>query len=176
MFSWDLPKERERERGSHQSWLWADLCRNSGFLYINWFLWVLNLNVFKPPASCPSIKHPNSLSRAPSLPHFSHPLSGLPHCLASLLLPSVLCPLPLSHLEPHIHFRATLFSLSPSLMHDCILRVTECSSLLMLITLRLRTSRSDRDRNERIRGKGKSINKEMVKHLTVALNCANILS
>lgn len=115
----------------------------------------------------------HSLSRAPSLPHFSHPLSGLPHCLASLLLPSVLCPLPLSHLEPHIHFRDTLFSLSPWLMHDCILRVTECSSLLMLITLRLRTSRSDRDRNERIRGKGKSINKETVKHLTVALHCAN---
>jgi len=52
-------------------------------------------------------------------------------------------------------------------MHDCILRVTECSSLLMLITLRLRRSRQDRDRNERIRGKGKSINKEMVKHLTL---------
>lgn len=157
-------------------WLCELICAGTQrFLYINWFLWVLDLNVFKPLASRPSVKHPQSLSRAPSLAHFSYPLSGLPHCLASLLLPSVLCPLPLSfflsHLEPHIHFRDTLFSVSPSLMHDCILRVTECSTLL--ITLRLRTSRSDRDRKERIRGKGKSINMEMVKHLTAALHCAN---
>lgn len=98
MFSLDLPRERERD-SSHRSsvWLCELICAGTQrFLYINWFLWVLDLNVFKPPASCPSVKHPHSLSRAPSLAHFSHPLSGLPHCLASLLLPSVLCPLPLS--------------------------------------------------------------------------------